>query len=57
MRLLEASIKYFRWMFTFLVVHLGHKLFFMESSSPSDVWLNDCTTTARVDTQFGSLVW
>jgi Ni,Fe-hydrogenase III small subunit len=24
---------------------------------PSDVWLNDCTTTARLDAEFGSLAW
>src|SRR5712692_11113928 len=39
-------------MFIFRDVHPGHKLFCMESSLPSDVWLNDSTMTARVDTQY-----
>ena len=41
----------FRWMFTSLVVHPGHKLYCMESSLRSDVWLSGCTTIALVDAE------
>ena len=52
MHLWGASTRYFLWMSIFRDVHPGHKLFCMESSLRSDVWLNDSTTTARVDTQY-----
>jgi hypothetical protein len=39
-------------MSTFQDVHPGHKHFCMESSLRSDVWVNDSTTTTRVDTQY-----